>query len=597
MMHRFVQRFLTLMASLLFSFAVMAQEDVEITVFQPGTLAEQLLSIFPNARNEVVKLKVNGNIDGNDMMFIRELCGVKDISTPTEGKLTRLDLNDSYIVATDKPYISIDGVDYTTHDDAFGCCFLYNCSQLESLELPHTILAVDSFALANCSSLKTVDLPVNVTSIGYGAFVGCSSIEGLTLPNATTSLENGAFQKMTALRQLDLGDGVTAIDNSMILGDDNLEVINAGRGLQSFHPVVFYTAPSLREVNVSVFNPYWSSDNGVVFSHDKDTLVSFPPAAPIAEYVVADTVRRIGHSAFYGARYLSSVTLPDSLTVVDSLAFFNCMALSNVALGQLTERIAFGAFGVAPDAGPASLTEILIPPSVSEIEGGAFFCNTQLARVVVDAGNPSYVSDANGFVYDKAMTTLCHAPATTGSLQLPATVKAIGDFAVTGACNLPTLYVDDSITDVGTGAFAYSKGLFHFSLGKGLTRLGDMVVQGCKYLNSVRVFADSFDDENVGEYAFYDEEGYVAGQCTLFVKPERVDYFSTKRGFYSEATKTSFFAAIQGMDNADGISQVTDDSFASARFFSPDGRQTQGARRGLNIVRLPEGRSIKRFFK
>lgn len=593
MIHFPLHRIIAICAVFPLSLVALAQDDLEVTVEVPGTLQEQLLMIEPNARNEVTKLKVNGNIDGNDMMFIRELCGVKNISTPVEGKLTHLDLTDAFITATDKPYISLYGTDFTTQDDIFGCCFLYNCRQLQSVQLPHTILGVDSFALASCASLETLELPVNINYIGYGALVGCDALETLDVPNTVDSIATGAFQKMAGLRELTLGDGVVGIDNSLILGDDSLKVINVGMNFNTYHPVVFYTAPALEEINVTYTNPYLCSEDGVVFSFNKDTLLTFPPASRLSNYQVPEGVRRIGHSAFYGAASLSSISMPETVTTIDSLAFFNCLALQDITLGANTESIAFGAFGVIPESELIHGTSILIPPSVSSIEEGAFFCNNK--AVIVDSDNAVYASDENGFLYDKQLTNLCCAPA-TASFNLPSTVTTIGAYALAG-CQQPSLFVNDKITTLGDGAFAYATGLVNLSLGAGLTHLGDMLVQGCKNLQAVYLFTEEFADENVAEYAFLDEEGSVLEQCTLYVKPGLTDYYFMKRGFFSEEYETFFFADIQEMENPDGISPVTGNANGAARYFSVDGKRQRGARSGLNIIRLPEGRSVKRFFK
>ena len=593
MKHIPLHRIIAICAVIPLVLVAMAQDDVEVTVEVPGTLQEQLLMIEPNARNEVTKLKVNGNIDGNDMMFIRELCGVKNISTPIEGKLTHLDLTDAFITSTDKPYISVYGTDFTTQDDIFGCCFLYNCRQLQSVMLPHTILGVDSFALASCSGLKSLELPVNINYIGYGALIGCDSLESLVVPNAVDSIATGAFQKMAALRELTLGDGITDIDNSLIMGDDSLRVINVGTHFKNYHPVVFYTATALEEVNVTYTNPYLTSEDGVVFTYNKETLLTFPPASKFSNYQVPDGVKRIGHSAFYGAKGLKAVSMPETLTVIDSLAFFNCLALQDIQLGTKTDSIAFGAFGVIPGSELAPSTSILIPPTVSSIEEGAFFCNNK--AIVVGSDNAVYASDENGFLYDKQMTSLCCAPAPT-SFTLPSTVTTIGAYALAG-CQLPSLFVNDNITTLGNEAFAYATGLASLSLGSGLTHLGDMLVLGCNSLKAVYLFTEKFDDENVAEYAFLDDEGSVLEQCTLYVKPGLADYYFMKRGFFSEEYETFFFADIQEMENPDGIRPVIGSAKGATRYFSVDGKRQQGARFGLNIIRLPEGKSVKRFFK
>ena len=110
-------------------------------------------------------------------------------------------------------------------------------------------------------------------------------------------------------------------------------------------------------------------------------------------------------------------------------------------------------------------------------------------------------------------------------------------------------------------------------------------------------YADAIADDDIAPYAFLDEEGYVPTSCTLFVKPGMVDYYFLKRGFYSEEYEMFFFADIQEMQDPDGISHMRGETAASPQFFTVDGRQQRSAKKGLNIIRLPEGRSLKRLFR
>ena len=57
-----------------------------------------------------------------------------------------------------------------------------NCKLLSSVEIPDSVVLINSYAFMNCSGLKELSVPNNVTEIGYAAFSGCSSLEKIVLP-------------------------------------------------------------------------------------------------------------------------------------------------------------------------------------------------------------------------------------------------------------------------------------------------------------------------------------------------------------------------------------------------------------------------------
>ena len=597
---RFLVRWLSavIMAVVICPTVAMAQYDLYVEVTKPGTLEELVYDISETAMQDVQSMQVLGHINGKDMMFLREMCGVKGTSTPTEGKLKTLDLSFTSIVGSDDVYITVNGVNYTTHDDEFGPFFLYHCTNLESLELPNEIISIDTMALAACTNLRHVEIPEIVQKIGYGAFVGCDNILRLVVPDEVSEIEVGAFQQMKRLNELVLGDRVREIDNSLILNDDSLEYIYLGVDFEKFNPVVFYTANALKAIHASIGSSIYSSEDGVLFSITGDTLVTFPKASEFVDYKIPDGVKRISPYAFYGADKLKSVTMPENLVCIDSLAFFGCKALENVALNEKLDTIAFGAFGCGW-GDEYALNTLKIPASVRCIEGGAFILNSSLENIMIDQENTHYVVGEKGIIYNNDITAVCHVPCFAEDVALPESVTDVGNYAFAGAMNTPFLSIGDNVKRIGDGAFAFATGLRELFLGKGVEKVGDMVVSYCDNLSSLYFFPKNIDDDNIAEYAFLDESGMVMEQCTLFVPEGLSELYLTKKGFYSEEFETFFFADIMEMLNADRIQYVTGKGIEGSepRYYNANGQQLQSQSKGLNIITMPDGKSMKRFVK
>ena len=564
-----------------------AQDTIIVSLDLPGSLETTIAQIDENAKYNTASLKVQGPLNGQDMMFIREMCGVLGLNTKTQGVLSVLDLADAEIMPSDEPYMSVYGIDYTSHVNEFGPFFLYNCDNLTELTLPQGISVIDTMAFAGCSNLKELELPGTLHEIGMGAFINCNKIQRLIVPDGVTELGIGAFQRMEALEELTLGNGISEIENSIVVMDNSLRIINLGFRFLTFNPVVFYNTPTLEQLNVDENNPYYVSVDGVLFSSSLDTLVTYPPAYPAEHYVIPEDVHTLAPYSFYNASLLQSVDLA-AVNVVDTMAFFQCTALENVTGGEALTTIRFGAFGVIMGEEPA-LAAFHLPASLSNLDGGAFYGNYMISPDI-DSDNPYYTTDENGLLYTKDFTKLCFVPGLTERFSLPETVTTIGEYAFTGTLALPEIYLPDHVTTICDGAFAFALGTEVIVLGNNINKVGTQVIDYCVSLKDLYLFTQDIPDDNLAEYSFLDESGTTMEQCVLHVMPGRTETYLMKKGFYSEEYEMFFFADIAEIDSPDKIRQVvTQQQMKIPAYYGIDGTRRQKLQKGLNIISLPEG--------
>jgi BspA type Leucine rich repeat region (6 copies) len=100
------------------------------------------------------------------------------------------------------------------------------------------------------------------------------------------------------------------------------------------------------------------------------------------------------------------VAIPNSVTSIGCDAFYGCISLTSVSIGNSVTRIGEGAFG------GTSLTNMTIPNSVTSIGQDAFGGCVKLARVYFK-GNAPGPGDVNMFDGD-SNTTVCYLPGTSG---------------------------------------------------------------------------------------------------------------------------------------------------------------------------------------
>jgi hypothetical protein len=183
----------------------------------------------------------------------------------------------------------------------------------------------------------------------------------------------------------------------------------------------------------------------------------------------APGVTQIGSSdspkAFIDCTLLSSVTIPDSVTSIDSRAFKGCSALTVITIGtnnpnySSEDGVLFnkdksiivvfpegkgGAYTVPNSVTQiyggfercASLTSVTIPGSVTGSENYNFYGCTALTNIYVSPENPNYLSE-DGVLYSKDKTKILTYPQKkSGAFAIPNSVTEI--IGVFNDCTLLT---------------------------------------------------------------------------------------------------------------------------------------------------------------
>ena len=67
--------------------------------------------------------------------------------------------------------------------------FMY--SDIESIELPNTLVSIGYCAFSHCANLKSIVIPENVTEISYGAFSCCENLECIYVPSTIKDILTG----------------------------------------------------------------------------------------------------------------------------------------------------------------------------------------------------------------------------------------------------------------------------------------------------------------------------------------------------------------------------------------------------------------------
>lgn len=262
------------------------------------------------------------------------------------------------------------------------------CENLVDVVIPKTARTIGKCAFAQCMNLARINIPEGVISIGDCAFLMCSSLTQLTIPDSVTTIEGNPFRYMSAEIQVSPENPTISVIDGVVFNKECTRLIacpcnKAGAyeipqgvleiGNHAFENCNDLTAVTIPESVVSIEgnpfdfaqlelklapeNPDFSLIDGVLFDKAGAKLLVYPCGRPGDTYAVPEGTTEIGAFAFAGCRQLSNVTIPESVTAIESDSFWNC---DNLRLYVWDESYAqqyarehrMDFFCILPDMGP-----------------------------------------------------------------------------------------------------------------------------------------------------------------------------------------------------------------------------------------------------
>lgn len=229
-----------------------------------------------------------------------------------------------------------------------------------------------------------------VNEIESGAFEGCTKLTSVTIPVAVKKI--GTYQTFKGCRKL-------------------------------------------TSINVDKDNAYYSSQNGVLFTKDKDTIVCFPPGKT-GDYTIPNTIKAIYSYTFSDSCRLSTLTIPSSVDTIEADNFSN-----------------------------------------------AFIYFSNLTAINVDPANPKYCSE-DGVLFNKDKTLLINHPiCKAGAYTIPSTVTGLAGFAFAFCTGLTSVDIPSGVTKLPDYTFVGCTGLQYITCRNTVAplKLGQFVFGGSFY--------------------------------------------------------------------------------------------------------------------
>ena len=281
-----------------------------------------------------------------------------------------------------------------------------------------------SNAFENCSSLEHIMIPASVVNIGIGAFSECTSLKSVTYARDSqlTFINNYAFKYCKDLESIIIPKNVIYISE-----------------------YAFDYCTSLKTIIVDEDNEIYDSRNdcNAIIETSTNTLIK-----GCSETIIPNDIDTIGTRAFHYCISLIDITIPDGVKNVDSFAFYYCNSLIRVEIPKSVKKIDQDAFTDCRNL------ESIIVDEDNEIYDSRNYCNaiieTSTNTLIKGCGKTIIPNDivsigARAFYWDETLEFI----------KIPANVIDIGAGAFYNCFNLESIsFAEDSkLSSIGDSAF------------------------------------------------------------------------------------------------------------------------------------------------
>lgn len=239
----------------------------------------------------------------------------------------------------DLPFTGTTALKKATFGDAWTAIpdyYLQNCSGMTEVVLPAGLTSIGAQAFLN-TGISSITIPAGVTTIATSAFNGCKNLTKVELSAATTSIGDLAFNNapvaeinipatLTSVGSyafngsnlqgtIALPEGLTKIGVQAFAENKALTGISLPSTLATVGSAPFKGDVALAQITVAANENFAISANGALTSADGKLLIAYPAAAAATE--LTENAEELDNYAFYGAKNLTKVNLPNVATYGD----------------------------------------------------------------------------------------------------------------------------------------------------------------------------------------------------------------------------------------------------------------------------------------
>ena len=377
-------------------------------------------------------------------------------------------------------------------------------TDITKIVLPSPLDEIKEGTFYNCESLNEITLGSGLSVIGDYAFsnVKTSSIK---FPEKVSSVGIYAFSECSNLKTVELNSALSSIGNNAFYNCSSIKTINLPKSLKTLGEDVFTGCTSLETFTSSNGDPVgYSIENGILYNKNVTTLIHYPSANIASIYTIPSSLTKIADNALADCIYINEFNINSSekhFDVEDGVLYdYHRTTLIRYPLGKggsdftipdTVTKISNKAFKNADISGVLNL-----PSSLKEIGEYAFEGCSNINSFNVKSND--YFCSEDGVLYNKDKTELIQFIGNSNLIDftVPSSVKKIRDGAFSDL-KLNSIKLNDGLEYIGDYAFSNTN-ITEINLPESLEEIGDYSFSNTNIKNIT--FPGSI--KKIGNYSF-----------------------------------------------------------------------------------------------
>lgn len=329
-----------------------------------------------------------------------------------------------------------------------------------------------------------------------------------------------------------------------------------GEDIQKIDSIVFTNKDAnITEVEVSLDNKYFSSDNGILYNKDKTVLLYYPKAKKENSFTITGKTKTISEYSFYSNEYLKNIVIDSGVVYIEQSAFKKSN-IESVVISDTVKDIGMSTFRECYNlkdvkwaganiicsytfADCHSLKNFKIPDIVETIQGNAFSgcydLEIEIGKNIRTIENYAFTDAIKNFIIDKDNKNFI---VDEGVLYTNNGKKLIAyPYGKTGEYIMP-----DSVEEINFEVFFKNTNLTGLTLGKGIKKFDLFNLSGCSNFEKLVL---SVNTESLG--LKQDDDYFYLEKFSEIIVPEENSYYKAYDGaLYSSDYKILYYILTAG---------------------------------------------------
>lgn len=427
----------------------------------------------------------------------------------------------------------------------------YNCNKLVAVFLPSTLEKIESCAFSGCTELSEINIPESVSEIGLAVFKNCKKLINVSIPKAVTILNNNVFEA-SGIKSIALHDGIVSIGGAAFSHCNNLENIEISESVCEIKSMAFSSCSNLKHI------------------------------------ILPDSLKDLGDYAFQNCTKLEQINIPCKLTKIQKHVFYGCSSLNDVVIPNNIISIGDAAFAFC-----SSIKSVRIPNTITEINNSTFLNCTSLSMVII----PSSVTKIGARAFE-SLADSAHIHNYASSPQQISTGSVTKTF---GKCKNLSIHVREEFVEDYKNANGW----------KSFNIVGDakpILIEHIAFDESdyvcgvgqshniqVSIVPDSADIKEL-EWTSSDTDIVFVSNDGQFLAKAIGEAIITAKA--TDGSGVSAEVLVKVVDYSDiSINKIDDTVIKIMNAYSIDGRVIRDNQKGLNLLKMNNGRMIKVLIK